>query len=594
MARMATRAMALASRLPAIPAAAAQFQCPSLAAASPSLFRAEVGSRLLSPAVQRRAFHARLRCWLLPGEVRGLIASLRRFRKSRRRQTARKQPPPKEKELELNVKVCIHEGMPGDPEVLNVAEMLKLNVAMAMKIAFDGLRDSEYKTRNSSLNDVGRYEKVELSVLLCNDDFIQKLNKEWRDEDHATDVLSMSQHIPELDLPILMLGDIVISVETAARQAEESGHTLLDEIRILLVHGLLHLLGFDHEVSDEAEKEMEREEELVLRSLGWRGKGLISSSNDRARDECPEADSFNGLLVKDETRKKDSLRFYRPKFRVIFCDMDGTLLNSRNQISSRNAEALNEAMSRGVKVVPATGMTRPAVIRALKMVNLAGKNGIVSESSPGVFLQLRIIFEFQGLLVYGRQGHEICRRNLDQNVCQEALLYSLEHKVPLVAFSQDQCLTLFDHPLVDSLHTVYHEEKAEIMSSVEHLLSTYEIQKLVFLDTTEGLSTILRPHWSEATKGRAGVLQAQAGMLEIVPPGTSKGSGVKMLLDHLDISANEVMAIGDGENDVEMLQLASFSVALSNGCAKAKSAANVIGASNDEDGVAEAIYQHAF
>ena len=81
--------------------------------------------------------------------------------------------------------------------------MLRLNVPMAMKIAFDGLKDSDYKTRDTAIDDIGRFEKVELSVLLCNDDFIRKLNKDWRDEDHATDVLSMSQHIPELDLPIV-------------------------------------------------------------------------------------------------------------------------------------------------------------------------------------------------------------------------------------------------------------------------------------------------------------------------------------------------------------------------------------------------------
>lgn len=54
------------------------------------------------------------------------------------------------------------------------------------------------------------------------------------------------------------------------------------------------------------------------------------------------------------------------------------------------------------------------------------------------------------------------------------------------------------------------------------------------------------------------------------------------------------MAIGDGENDIEMMQLASLGVALSNGCEKTKAAANVIGASNDEDGVADAIYRYAF
>lgn len=486
----------------------------------------------------------------------------------------------KEKELELNVSICIEEDLPDDPEVLSITEMLRLNVPMAMKVAFDGLKDSRYKTRDTGIDDVGGFESVDLSLLLCNDEFIRKLNKEWRDEDHATDVLSMSQHAPELKLPILMLGDIVISIETAARQAEERGHTLLDEIRILMVHGLLHLLGFDHEISEEAEAEMEKEEELLLKSLGWKGKGLIQSAYDA------ETNAYSHEEKTDDRKKEGRLRFYKPKFNYIFCDMDGTLLNSKSQITSANARALKEAVSRGVKVVIATGKARPAVISILKAVDLAGKDGVVSEFSPGVFLQ--------GLLVYGRQGREIFRRNLDPNVCREACLYSWENKVPLIAFTKDRCLTLFDNPLVDSLHTVYHEPKAEIMPSVEHLLAAVDIQKVIFLDTSAGVTTTLRPYWSEATRDRATVVQAVPDMLEIVPLGTSKGSGVEMLLDHLGSTAKEVMAIGDGENDVEMLELASLGIALSNGSVKAKAVANVIGASNDEDGVADAIYRYAF
>lgn len=63
---------------------------------------------------------------------------------------------------------------------------------------------------------------------------------------------------------------------------------------------------------------------------------------------------------------------------------------------------------------------------------------------------------------------------------------------------------------------------------------------MIFADTAEGVATTLRPYWSEATRGRANVVQAVPNMLEIVPPGTSKGSGVKMLLDHLEVSPKEV------------------------------------------------------
>ncbi|KAH6755113.1 haloacid dehalogenase-like hydrolase family protein [Perilla frutescens var. hirtella] len=508
-----------------------------------------------------------------------VAAGRRDYRKVRSRRVAAAKKS-KEKELELSVKICLEEQLPEDPEIMDITEIMRLNVPMAMKLAFERLNKLEYKTRENDINDVGGFESVELSVLLCNDEFIRKLNKDWRGEDHATDVLSMSQHIPELKLPILMLGDIVISVETAARQAEERGHTLIDEIRILVVHGLLHLLGFDHELSDEAEKEMENEEELMLKGLGWKGKGLIHSAYDA------EANGSPCIYPSDDRKRVGSLRFYKPKFGYIFCDMDGTLLNSKSQISLPTAEALKEASTRGVKIVIATGKTRPAVMNIFKMVNLAGKDGIISEFSPGVFVQ--------GLLVYGRQGREIFRRNLDPTVCREALLYSLEYKIPIIAFTEDRCLSLFEHQLVDSLHTVYHEPKAEIIPSVEQLMAGVEIQKLIFLDTAEGVAGTLRPYWAEATADRASVVQAVPDMLEIVPPGTSKGSGVRILLDHLGATPDEVMAIGDGENDVEMLQLASLGVALSNGSEKAKAVANVIGISNDEDGAADAIYRYAF
>jgi hypothetical protein len=83
----------------------------------------------------------------------------------------------------------------------NTIEILKLNVPMAMKIALDGLLEYNYNTRDTSISDVGKYEKVEVSVLLCNDKFIQNLNKEWTGEDSATDMLSASQYIPDLDVP---------------------------------------------------------------------------------------------------------------------------------------------------------------------------------------------------------------------------------------------------------------------------------------------------------------------------------------------------------------------------------------------------------
>ena len=99
--------------------------------------------------------------------------------------------------------------------------------------------------------------KGEVEVLLAGDRTLRRLNREYRGKDKATDVLSFPA---AEELVGAHGGDLAISLETAKRQAEDQGHTLRDELRVLLLHGLLHLSGMDHEV-DRGEM-AEREEEL--------------------------------------------------------------------------------------------------------------------------------------------------------------------------------------------------------------------------------------------------------------------------------------------------------------------------------------------
>ncbi|KAG4188255.1 hypothetical protein ERO13_A08G152250v2 [Gossypium hirsutum] len=121
------------------------------------------------------------------------------------------------------------------------------------------------------------------------------------------------------------------------------------------------------------------------------GKRTNSSAYDVESNANLHMENSNGSLLKDK-KKEGSLRFYKPKFKYIFCDMDGTLLNSKNQVSLTNARALKEASSRGLKIVIATGKVHPAAISVLQMVDLAGKDGIISKHSPGVFLQVLFLF----------------------------------------------------------------------------------------------------------------------------------------------------------------------------------------------------------
>ncbi len=111
-------------------------------------------------------------------------------------------------------------------------------------------------------------ETSEVSVLLTDDQEIRHLNRHYRDIDAPTDVLAFSQieeqgnfFVPEESLEYL-LGDIVISLETAQRQAIHFNHSLEEEMTILLIHGLLHLLGFDHMNVEEAKKMQSLEKKL--------------------------------------------------------------------------------------------------------------------------------------------------------------------------------------------------------------------------------------------------------------------------------------------------------------------------------------------
>jgi probable rRNA maturation factor len=88
----------------------------------------------------------------------------------------------------------------------------------------------------------------EVSILLTGDDHIRQLNRMYRRKDKATDVLSFPAAEPDSDASSYELaGDLAVSLETAGCQADEYGHSLFDEVRILLLHGMLHLKGFNHE-----------------------------------------------------------------------------------------------------------------------------------------------------------------------------------------------------------------------------------------------------------------------------------------------------------------------------------------------------------
>lgn len=114
-------------------------------------------------------------------------------------------------------------------------------------------------------------KNVEVSVLFVDDEKIKILNKKYRNLNRSTDVLSFPMfddfNFESDGRGFVVLGDVVISTQTAVRQAKEYGHSIEREIAFLFVHSMLHLLGYDHETSEFNLKLMRFKEKLVLKKL---------------------------------------------------------------------------------------------------------------------------------------------------------------------------------------------------------------------------------------------------------------------------------------------------------------------------------------
>lgn len=113
---------------------------------------------------------------------------------------------------------------------------------------------------------------VELSLVLTDDAAVQVLNRDWRGKDKPTNVLSFAA-LDDEDAPLpegapLLLGDVVLAYQTCAFEAADQGKSLKAHLAHLVVHGVLHLLGYDHEDSEEEAEEMETEETAILAGLG--------------------------------------------------------------------------------------------------------------------------------------------------------------------------------------------------------------------------------------------------------------------------------------------------------------------------------------
>jgi Cof subfamily protein (haloacid dehalogenase superfamily) len=259
-----------------------------------------------------------------------------------------------------------------------------------------------------------------------------------------------------------------------------------------------------------------------------------------------------------------------PRIQLIAVDLDGTLLNSQHQLSEPTILVLRQAIAQGVQVVIATGKTLLSAAEAYRRLNL---------TTPGVFLQ--------GLIVYNADGSIRHQQTLAPELVREIAAYARTKGVSLVAYSGIDIFTEKRTDQTDKL-LKFHEPTPQEIPSLDALQAERAMNKLIIIEEPARTAAV-RAELSQTYAGRATFVQALPDMLEILPPGASKGAGLRWLLDDLGIAPEHVMALGDGENDIEMLKIAGIGVAMGNAGPQVKAAADAVVASNDADGVAEAV-----
>lgn len=259
---------------------------------------------------------------------------------------------------------------------------------------------------------------------------------------------------------------------------------------------------------------------------------------------------------------------------LIVVDLDGTLLNSQHQMSERNEKALRAATDKGIKVVIATGKTR------------SSSEGVVSRlglTTPGIYLQ--------GLAIHRPDGSVSFQAELDPTIARQVITFAEDRGFTMLVYSGTKILARSVTSYMEEFARTYHEPVAEAVGPLQNILGVLPVHKMIAVKMGEPKRIkALRWQLEMQLDGKARLTQAAIpDMLEILPPNASKGRALKALLKEIGVAAEKIMVIGDAENDIEMVEMAGIGVAVGNGDPRLKEVADYVVASNDQDGVAEAI-----
>ncbi len=265
------------------------------------------------------------------------------------------------------------------------------------------------------------------------------------------------------------------------------------------------------------------------------------------------------------------------KYRVLAFDIDGTLTNSEKKITPRTREAILEAAGLGCTVAIASGRPRAGVTAYAEELELK-KNG-------GYILALN-----GGLLERCADGAVISESMLPMEYYGEICGLAEACGVNLLTYDGDTVISeRLDDRYLEIEAAINGLGKKRVESLIEYL--TYRVPKFLMLGDGDYLEKI-EPQVRAALGGRMEVYRSEPFFLEILPKNVDKAQGLSRLLDFLGASREELIAFGDGFNDISMLDYAGLGVAMGNAHERVKGHADIVAPGNDEDGIAYIIEKY--
>ncbi|MFD1410934.1 Cof-type HAD-IIB family hydrolase [Lapidilactobacillus gannanensis] len=265
--------------------------------------------------------------------------------------------------------------------------------------------------------------------------------------------------------------------------------------------------------------------------------------------------------------------------RLIAIDVDDTLLNSHGEISPTTQQAIQQATAQGIKVVLCSGRPLAGLQHYLAALQLAGAD--------------QYVITYNGAVTESLTGKIIVRHVITNRDYRELTAFGQQRQIPFNVLAPDSTIYTADRD-IDPITVVqaWENHAGILVRRPDELPENFEIAKGLFVGPAALLNQI-EPVVTEKFGQRLYVVRAAANFLEVMATGVNKGQALEDLATRLQIKPAEIMALGDERNDLPMFAFAGTAVAMANGSELAKQHADFVTASNDDNGVAQAIEKYA-